>query len=454
MDDTILALSSPPSGNAPRAILRLSGPASWPLTRHLLAADLRLAWQPVLLTALHLHLPAAILAFRAPRSFTGEDLIELHLPNSPALLALLTDHLLDLARRHNLPARLANPGEFTARAFFNAKLDLTEAEGIAATIAAASQTELRAAARLLQGDLHRWISALARQLADTLALVEAGIDFADENLDLLPPAQLRQTLQQLHTQIHDQLAQALRIDRLAELPTIVFIGRPNVGKSSLINALSQSDRSIVSPIAGTTRDVLSAIMHISPSPQNDHPPFSGGASHRQIRLLDVPGEETPTTDLQSQMMATRQAALLDADLIVEVLDDPTSASTPPDDPAPRLVIYNKSDLHPIPPNTPLWQHVSATRGTHIPELRAHLAHLLAPHPTVAASRIVLNHRHRELLAQAAARLTAAQSLDPAAQPELLAAELRRALDLLGQITGTISPDEVLSRIFSQFCIGK
>jgi tRNA modification GTPase len=448
-DDTILALSSPPMGGAalaPRAILRLSGPSAWLLARHLVDQDLRLAWQPVLLTALRLNLPAAVLAFHAPRSFTGEDLIELHVPNSPALIALLTDHILDTARQHNLPARLANPGEFTARAFFNAKLDLTEAEGIAATIAAGSQTELRAAARLLQGDLHRWISSLAQQLADTLALVEAGIDFADENIELLPAAQLTRTLGNLHTQIHDQLAQALRIDRLAELPTIVFIGRPNVGKSSLINALSQSDRSIVSPIAGTTRDTLAAVMEVE---------GSGRGRTMRVRLLDVPGEEAPTTDLQSQMMATRQAALLDADLLVEVLDDPASApAAAQEDAAPRVVVYNKSDLHPMPQGAAPWQHVSATRGTHLSELRAHLAQLVAPHATVAASRIVLNHRHRELLAQAAARLTAAQLLDPAGQTELLAAELRRALDLLGQITGTISPDEVLARVFSQFCIGK
>jgi tRNA modification GTPase len=447
--DTILALSSPAPNTGPRGILRLSGTDAWPLAGQLIAQELRLGWQPVLLTALGLNLPAAMLAFKAPRSFTGEDLVEIHLPNSPALIGLLTEHLLATAREQSLSARLANPGEFTARAFFNAKLDLTEAEGIAATIAASSQTELRAAARLLQGDLHRWIDGLAQQLGDTLALVEAGIDFADENIELLPAAQLTQNLGGLHAQIHDQLASCLRIDRLADLPTIVFIGRPNVGKSSLINALSQSDRAIVSPVAGTTRDTLAALMHIEES---------GGGVATQVRLLDVPGEEAPSTDLQSQMMATRQSAILDADLIVEVRDAPSAkVSVLAEDPAPRLVVYNKSDLHaaaPVSSNSPAWQHVSAKTGAHIPALRVHLASRVSRAPTLAAARIVLNHRHRELLIQAAAHLTAGQFLSPADQPELLAAELRRALDLLGQITGTISPEEVLARVFSQFCIGK
>ncbi len=448
MDDTIVAVSSPPPQPGTcgvRAIVRLSGPGAWGLARAVtdLAEDAAPGWRTVRLSLNDLSLPAAALLFRGPRSFTGQDIAELHVPNAPALLALLIDALLAAGAAQIIPARLAEPGEFTARAFFNGKMDLTQAEGIAATINAGNQSQLRAAASLRQGDLHRWTAALADELGNLLALVEAGIDFADEEgIHFVEAERLHAALARLCWELHAQLGAAIRIDRLALPPTIVFIGRPNVGKSSLINALSATDRSLVSPIAGTTRDMLAA--HL-PTPRGD------------IRLLDVPGEEAPTDDLRQKMQAARDNALLDADLVVEVLDEPRAVATTADLATPRITIWNKSDRFPQPiPHAAPWQVVSAKTGHHIPQLRAALIAQITHAQPAGESRLVLNHRHRALLHDAAHRLHAAAALvdNHAAHPELLAAELRQALDLLGQITGTISPDEVLGRIFSQFCIGK
>ena len=344
--------------------------------------------------------------------------------------------------------RLAEPGEFTARAFFNGKLDLTQAEGIAATINAANVSQLRAAASLRQGDLCRWTRDTAERLANLLALVEAGIDFADEeDIRFIEAAQVRTVLAGLREEIERQLTASRRLARRDHLPTVVFVGPPNVGKSSLINALTQRERSIVSPVAGTTRDTLASVMHL---PQGD------------IRLLDVPGEEALADALREKMMATRRSALLEADLVVYVVApdhaDPPVGSA--EDASPHLTLHNKTDLLPAAaePPEPAWQHVSAKTGLNLAELRQHLAATVLHRPHESTGYIELNTRHRMILHDVVATVQQAGMLveqgAAGTHPELLAAELRRGLDLLGQITGTISPDEVLGRIFSQFCLGK
>jgi len=268
---------------------------------------------------------------------------------------------------------------------------------------------------------------------------------------------------------------------------VVLIGPPNVGKSSLINALTQQDRAIVSPVAGTTRDMLAATLHTE----------SG-----DVRLLDVPGEEIPTGEVAARMMDARRLALLEADLVVRVIDhtqDPRAAAAGwADLPAAMLVVQNKADL--LAPNRVLperepsrdrvgatnrrlnaarslpygrgsempqnmatpaepWYQVSAKTGQNIPQLRAVIAQLVARRDTVGAGRMVLNQRHRLILQDVTTALwQAAQHTQDKTTFErsldLLAADLRHALDLLGQISGTISPDEVLGRVFSTFCVGK
>ena len=457
LTDTILAISSPPTDGGVRGILRLSGPDAWSLAHSVLAAGNKAdgfesvgVHGPYALSLLHPHAKlATLLLFRAPHSFTGQDIAELHVPNSPALLKAVLNQLLENARTNNTSARLADPGEFSARAFFNGKLDLTQAEGIAATINASNESQLRAAASLRTGDLHKWIAATTEKIATLLASIEAGIDFVDEeDVRFITPETLHQELTQLLRDIMNYQFSARRLESYNDLPTVVFTGRPNVGKSSLLNALTNSDRAIVSPIAGTTRDALGCIM---PSPIGD------------IRLLDVAGIEHDDTPLSEQMNAARYHALATADLILHVQspDVPSHKADAADRPEgiPLVRILNKCDLEPDIRRLANAIQVSAKTGEGIDLLRNAIIEVLEPAELAGSQRTILNQRHREILSDvditlANARLMASDTLSANKHPELLAAELRRALDLLGQITGTISPDEVLGRIFSQFCIGK
>jgi tRNA modification GTPase len=462
LSDTIVAVSSPPApptGGGVRAIIRLSGPAAWRLAREVveLPAEAGVGYHGnLVLPLLHPSTPfAGVLLFRAPRSFTGEDIAELHMPSAPALVRACIDLLL---RRGGSDVRLAGPGEFSARAFLNGKIDLTEAEGIAATIHATSEAQLRAAASLRSGDLHRQIEHAADETANLLARVEAGIDFSDEEgVTFIGGHDLATALARMVLGLQRWLTHAVRVDRLDQLPTVVFVGQPNVGKSSLINALAGRERAITSEIAGTTRDMLSVVIA---TPQGE------------VRLIDVPGEEEPTDELRMKMMEARERALLEADLIIEVVADENHvASTLADGdrhPADRYLVQNKADLlppdlvrtfeqRPAPGKLP--RLVSAKTGLHIEALRETIGNMAYGRAHISAELPAMNQRHRKLLQEAKEALHDAQGWIntenmAATRHEFVAADLRRALDLLGQITGIISPDEVLGRIFSQFCIGK
>jgi len=455
LTDTILACSSPATGGGVRAIVRLSGPLAWELAGSVAAlpADAGAGYHgPLALPLLHPTLKiGSVLLFKGPRSFTGEDVAELHIPNSPAVVRECMGALLE---KSSGQARLAGPGEFSARAFFNGKIDLTEAEGIAATINANTETQLRAATSLREGSLHKEIARLTEEIAEMLALIEAGIDFSDEEgVSFISANVLESRLDQLAGYVEEMLMTSIRVDRYDAIPTVVFIGEPNVGKSSLINALTGEERSIVSHIAGTTRDVLASTLH---------------TDRGDIRLLDVPGNEIPSDELRAKMMDARRVALLEADLVIRVTDatsnKPADTEGWQDIPAELIVVQNKADLL-LPgarkrlawnPGSGCQQApVSAKTGLHIPELRALIARHAAKRESLGQGRRVLNQRHRLLLQEAKVALWHADRFAHfAGHPELMASDLRRALDLLGQITGTVSPDEILGRIFSQFCIGK
>ncbi len=304
-DDTIVAISSPP-GSGLRGIVRITGPDAWKFAADLLEsppdlAAMRASAPRSFNGVLHdPPLPVLILLFAGPKSFTGQDVAELHLPGSVALLHLIVNKLMEDG------ARQAEPGEFSARAFFNGKIDLTQAEGIAATINAANQRQLRAAAALRSGSVHKLATELADSVANLLALVEAGIDFSDEpGVSFISADVLSDKLEQLAERVEDIQESATRADRADPLPLVVLVGRPNVGKSSLINALTGSQRAIVSDVAGTTRDAISAVMQ---------------TSRGDVRLVDLPGEELPVDELRTKMMAARDAAILEADLLLHVVD--------------------------------------------------------------------------------------------------------------------------------------
>jgi tRNA modification GTPase len=433
--DTIVAISSA-VGPAARMIVRVSGPQA-----PRLAADLaRTADEPQpSASRVHLHfadlsVPAWFYVFRAPRSYTGDDLVEFHLPGNPVLARLLLDHL----RRAG--ARDAGPGEFTARAFFNGRLDLTEAEGVAATIAAGNETELAAARRLMAGELARRLRPVTDAVAETLALVEVGIDFSDEDVTFLSADQVRARVTEGDGELRRLLEDSTRFERLAHEPTMVLVGRPNAGKSTLLNALAGHERAVTSPVAGTTRDALSAEVALG---------------HGLVRMVDVAGvDEAADTadDVERRMRDRALRAVEEADFVLLVRD--VTDREPPLDVGrpPNLVIHTKVDL--LGPGARADAlAISARTGANLSALRTSLDRLAfgagdsGPGLALNARHVTAIHEARDALARAAARAD-----DPS--PELVALELREALDALGRVVGAVTPDDLLGRIFSSFCIGK
>lgn len=450
-DDTIVAVSSAP-GAALRGIVRLSGPQAFAAAAALaeFAAPGRF---PTLVPAT-LRAPriaVQLLLFREPRSFTGQDLAEFHIPGAPALLRMLLD-----AARAVPGVRPAGPGEFSARAFFAGKIDLTEAEGIAATINAANARQLRAAAGLRSGRLHGLIAQEAAAVAEVLARVEAGIDFADEeDVRFITPDELQAAIGGVQGHLQQAQRSAVCWERLDATPTVVLVGAPNVGKSSLLNVLTQTQRAIVSPIAGTTRDVLGAVL---------------ATPHGPVRVLDVAGIEGSADEIAAKMNAARERAMFEADAALLVIDERTTpvaadalrTALRAGAGVPTLVVRNKCDL-PWPHAGALaeqawvaeeYLEVSALTGAHLPQLRQRVAELAHAPESAGGQHLSLNARHRAALCEINEHLAAALTGDLVHHPEVVAAELRQALDALGRITGTISPEEILGRIFGQFCIGK
>ena len=309
----ILAAASPP-GRSPRGLIRLSGPRTHELLNQRLDAPPdndrlspdRSALRLARLRFEKFELPTTALLFRGPRSYTGEDAAELQLPGNPALLERVIDSLLAAAEASNIDARRAEPGEFTARAFLNGKLDLIEAEGVAATIAARSDAELRAARLLTAGGLGSIAAALAEQLAGALALVEAGIDFTDqEDVVAISPRDLAVRLDLLTSSLGDVLNRAVGAEQLEAIPWVVLVGEPNTGKSTLFNALLGRERAVVSPVAGTTRDVIAEPLHI-PTPHGE----------AEVMLVDLAGLAESHHAMNVQMQRAAHEAINRAELIL------------------------------------------------------------------------------------------------------------------------------------------
>ncbi|MDB5304264.1 MAG: tRNA uridine(34) 5-carboxymethylaminomethyl synthesis GTPase MnmE [Phycisphaerales bacterium] len=449
--DTIAAISSA-VGTAARMVVRVSGPEAWEHARRLWVGEMPAAGGATRggLSIRRMRVPGWVYCFRSPRSYTGEDLVEFHIPGNPLLAKMLLEDLLGNG------ARSAGPGEFTARAYFNGRLDLTQAEGVAATISAGSEQELSAARRLMAGELARRLAPVTDLVAQTLALLEVGIDFSDEDVSFLSPAQAAERIAQADGTLTQLLAESVRFERLAHEPRVVLVGRPNAGKSTLLNALAGHERAVVSPVAGTTRDVLWA-----------HVPLARGL----IRLIDVAGlEETPDDssgggddphrEIEQRMREHALRCVEEADhivLMVEARDERPPISLPR---APALTVASKIELHTnsvesicgagFQPARPI--AVSAHTGSGIPALREALDRLCFG-DTSAGSAMALNARHVRAIDEARESLSRAAQ-QAGAGPELLALELREALDALGGISGRISPDDLLGRIFSTFCIGK
>lgn len=461
LDDTIAAISSP-AGRGARAIVRLSGPAAVSLAQrvfvpcegslsemggfHAAEGLVRVALPSS--SSGMLEFPSRAYVFRSPRSYTRQDVVEVHLPGGAVPCRMVLESLLAAG------ARQAEPGEFTLRAFLHGRIDLSQAEAVADVIHAADESRLRASLWALNGEIHRRTSRAADVVAETLAVVEASIDLAEEHLPITPPGDLAQTLQDEAERLRRLAESALYLPDVAEMPTVVLAGRPNVGKSSLLNALTGSDRAITSDRAGTTRDVLRAELELP-----------GGAV---VHLLDAAGFGDTGDPLCRHADAAARAAVARADAICLLSDtDEDSADeqsllvdlrrTNPS--APILHLRSKCDLSAAAPYRAALLPVSARTGEGLDALRQRLAELLHLHVNRSADALGLHDRQRRCLLSAAdACLAAAELLQEAKEAadvaELAAVELREALRHLGGISGQIVTEDVLGRIFARFCVGK
>lgn len=387
-----------------------------------------------------------VLHFPGPQSFTGEDVVELQGHGGPLVLDLL------LGSACAAGARLARPGEFSERAFLNGRLDLAQAEAIADLIDAGSAAAVRAAQRSLHGEFSRAIATLVEALIALRADLEAALDFADEDVPWLDGDRLRNRVEALTAQLSALLQQAGQGRRLRDGLVIAIAGQPNVGKSTLLNRLAGSDVAIVSPEAGTTRDVLREHLVLRGLP---------------VTVLDTAGLRDSTDAIEREGIRRAWASVAQAELVLYLADD-RNGVTPADQallaefpPAvPRLLVFNKCDLNDHPRAevsasghaAPL--RVSAATGFGIDALIDAICAATGFVDESASGAFMARSRHLDALRRAEQHARQAAALASASHPELIAEELRLAQVALEDITGRYTSDDLLGRIFSTFCLGK
>lgn len=442
--DTIAAIASA-TGAAGVGVLRVSGPNVPVIARQLLGREPQ---------ARHAHMSAfrdtdgqlidrgLLLYFPAPASYTGEHVLELQGHGSQVLLDTL------LHRVCQLGARLARPGEFTERAFLNGKLDLAQAEAVADLIAARSHTGARAALQSMEGVFSRRVDVLLHALIALRVHIEAAIDFPEEEIDFLADPAIAAQLHSLRTQLAELLREAKRGLRLNDGLRVAIVGRPNAGKSSLLNALSGSERAIVTDIAGTTRDVLRESLQLD------------GIA---LELADTAGLRETNDPVEREGVRRAHGELARADVVLLVTDIEHAqsdvaflANVPPA--VERLVLVNKIDIaataeHVERRDGAMWLWISGKTGAGLDTLRDTLKQLAGAGGGEGA--FSARRRHIVALQQVVVHLDrTAEILDTSRAGELAAEELRQAQQSLGEITGTYSSDDLLGAIFGSFCIGK
>jgi len=449
--DTIVAISTPP-GRGGIGIVRLSGPDATSI-----AAQLVSLRQP--LEHAHARLAdvldnsgdeasrideALVIYFGAPNSYTAEDVVEIAAHGSPVVLDLLLRRAIDLG------ARLAEPGEFTQRAFLAGRIDLTQAEAVRDLIEAQTLTQARLAASQMGGALSHRVAPVKQSLVELVALLEAGIDFAEDDVDVTPQTEIARRIAGLMPPLAALEASFSRGRIVHDGLTLAIVGRPNAGKSSLFNRLVERDRAIVTATPGTTRDLVTERIAIDGIP---------------IELVDTAGLRESLEEAEQLGVARSREALADADLVLVVLD----ATQPLDDEEhrlltavegrPALVAVNKSDLAGAHPSASQLEGIralptSALTGEGIAALRERIL-ALATGGAAAEPGMLTSLRHHQAISTAISALEdAAHANENAIPHEMILLDLYRALWAMDSLTGQTTPDDVLNLIFSTFCIGK
>lgn len=445
-NDTIAAISTP-AGRGGLGIVRISGAAARAVAETVLRFHEGHEWRPWSASLAELVDTDGVAVdrvvatlFAAPRSYTKEDIVEIACHGSPVVLRFC------LERACAAGARLAEPGEFTLRAYLNGRIDLPQAEAVRDLIDATTLYQARVATQQAEGAVSRRLRPVKDQLLELIALLEAGIDFADNDVDVAPPEEILRRIGVVAGGV-DRLAASFAFGKLVHSGfSLAIVGRPNVGKSSLFNRLIDQDRAIVTDIPGTTRDLVSEVAAIDGIP---------------IRFVDTAGIREGQDRVESLGIERSYQAMADADLTLAVVD--LSDSFTDDDRAiidlarargRCLVAGNKSDLAGDSPH-PIDLRVSAVTGEGIDELRRQTMAALAPEGIPQEAGFITSLRHEQLLRECSEALSHARGAASAGIPhEMLLLDLYAALAPLDAITGATTADDILNRIFSTFCIGK
>lgn len=448
-NETIAAISTPP-GRGGIGIVRLSGPHSLKIAKSLLMlrnplAHAQARFAEILDPETQAKLDEAIATwFAGPNSYTGEDLVEIAAHGSPVIL----DLLLRLALQHG--ARLARPGEFTERAFLSRRIDLTQAEAVRDLIESQTLYQARVAAGQMGGALSRRIQPAKQKLVELIAVLEAGIDFAEDDVDVMPDAEIVTRVNTVAGAL-ETLERSFAHGRIVHSGlTLAIVGRPNVGKSSLFNRLIERERAIVTAMPGTTRDLVTETVSLGGIP---------------LQLVDTAGLREAVDEAESIGIQKSREALADADVVLVVLeagaplreDEATLIESLQGRRA--LIARNKSDLElasePLPELPLRIVNTSAITGEGMIELREALLNMVSNPGGETESGMLTSVRHHDAVTAALAALgKAVEAVSQKIPQEMLLLDLYAALRQLDSLTGETTADDILNRIFSSFCIGK
>lgn len=446
--ETIAAVATPP-GEGGVAIIRISGSEALPVAQKVYSGPL-LSYEShtahfgkILDSQGNCIDEVLVLVMRAPRSYTGEDTVEIHCHGG----VIVTQHVLSAVLKAG--ARAAGPGEFTLRAFLNGKIDLPQAEAVAQLIGAKSDLAMQMAEEQLQGKISKHIAQFQKQLVDIAAILEAWVDFPEEGLEFASMEEMVDELEKIEKEMR-RLSDTFRDGKIVSSGiTLCLAGAPNVGKSSLMNALLGKERAIVTEIAGTTRDVLEEDMKLG---------------NLNFRLIDTAGIRETSEIVEREGIRRSRSAMQNADLILLVLDAERGIcaesaellkNAPKDN---TLVVWNKIDLPHVSTHVefPFCVRVSAQTGLGLSELREQIDKIIwHKGPPSKEDVVITSHRHHQALTNALTYLHKLISgLKTNASAEFVSSDMRAALSELGTIIGTNITEDILSAIFSKFCVGK